>query len=311
MSLPGTDGPPPPQLLLSRTGRGAKDEAGRTASDAGNARAEAPYEVLRGADPARRGGRRRPGEPSGGAPRGRLHRAPAVRRAAGRAGDRPGAARPVDPGRTRPALSGVSLTVRPGEHLALVGPSGAGKSTLLALLLGLVTSESGRVAVDGTDLADLDPDDWRAQVAWVPQRPHLFAASIADNIRLGRPDASDAEVRRAARAAYADGFVEALPKAYETPLGEQGAGLSAGQRQRIALARAFRKNAPILFLDEPTAHLDPDSEAVVNRATVRLMRGRTSIVVAHRTILPPHVDRVARCEPAASSPPDRRPGKGW
>lgn len=172
------------------------------------------------------------------------------------------------PGRTRPALSGVSLTVRPGEHLALVGPSGAGKSTLLALLLGLVAFESGRVAVDGTDLARLDPDDWRAQVAWVPQRPHLFAASIADNIRLGRPDASDTEVRRAARAAFADGFIEALPKAYETPLGEHGAGLSAGQRQRIALVRAFCKNAPILFLDEPTAHLD---------AT----RGRTTLLVTH------------------------------
>ncbi|WND39718.1 ATP-binding cassette domain-containing protein [Streptomyces sp. BB1-1-1] len=155
-----------------------------------------------------------------------------------------------------------------------------------------MTSESGRLGVDGTDLAHLDPDDWRAQVAWVPQLPHLFAASIADNIRLGRPNASDTEVRRAARTAFADGFIEALPKAYETPLGEHGAGLSAGQRQRIALARAFCKNAPILFLDEPTAHLDPDSEAVVSRATVRLMRGRTSIAVAHRTSLLPHVDRV-------------------
>ncbi|WP_107499275.1 ABC transporter ATP-binding protein/permease [Streptomyces uncialis] len=246
------------------------------------------------------------------------------------------------PDRAAPALRNVSLSVRPGEHIALVGPSGAGKSTLLALLLGFVAPASGRVTLGGTDLVtpdavppdpcpsdhcspdacqpdpcppDLarpdacpphrcppnrcprdqvrpDLDAWRAQVAWVPQRPHLFAASVADNIRLGRPDASDAEVRRAARAASADLFVEALPQAYDTPLGEHGTGLSAGQRQRIALARAFLMDAPVLLLDEPTAHLDPESEAAVTRATVDLMRGRTSIVVAHRTSLLPHADRI-------------------
>ncbi|MEU2561934.1 thiol reductant ABC exporter subunit CydD [Streptomyces longispororuber] len=196
------------------------------------------------------------------------------------------------PGRAAPALCAVSLHVRAGEHVALVGPSGAGKSTLLALFLGFVPPASGRVTAGGTDLARLDLDAWRAQVAWVPQRPHLFAASVADNIRLGRPDASDAEVRRAARAAAADGFVEELPHAYDTVLGERGAGLSAGQRQRIALARAFLKDAPVLLLDEPTAHLDPESEAAVTRATVDLMRGRTSLVVAHRTALLPHADRV-------------------
>ncbi|MGW0534902.1 thiol reductant ABC exporter subunit CydD [Streptomyces sp. NPDC003032] len=196
------------------------------------------------------------------------------------------------PGRAAPALRQVSLAVRPGEHVALIGPSGAGKSTLLALLLGFVAPASGRVAVGGTDLADLDPDEWRAQVAWVPQRPHLFAASVADNIRLGRPDASDAEVRAAARAASADLFVAQLPQAYDTVLGEHGAGLSAGQRQRVALARAFLKDAPVLLLDEPTAHLDPESEAAVTRATVDLMRGRTSVVVAHRTSLLPHADRI-------------------
>ncbi|MER5349542.1 thiol reductant ABC exporter subunit CydD [Kitasatospora sp. NPDC002551] len=196
------------------------------------------------------------------------------------------------PDRAAPALDGVSLTVHPGEHLALVGPSGAGKSTLLALFLGFTAPGAGRVLVDGTDLAALDPDAWLAQVAWVPQRPHLFAATVADNIRLGRPDATDAEVRAAARAACADGFTEALPQGYDTPLGEHGAGLSAGQRQRIALARAFLKDAPVLLLDEPTAHLDPESEAAVTRATADLMRGRTAIVVAHRRSLLPHADRI-------------------
>ncbi|MFE9674509.1 thiol reductant ABC exporter subunit CydD [Streptomyces sp. NPDC006259] len=196
------------------------------------------------------------------------------------------------PDRPAPALRNVSLTVRPGEHVALVGPSGAGKSTLLSLLLGFTVPASGRVTADGTDLTDLDPDDWRAQVAWLPQRPHLFAVSVADNIRLGRPDAGDAEVRAAARAASADDFTEELPGGYDTVLGEHGAGLSAGQRQRIALARAFLKDAPVLLLDEPTAHLDPESEAAVTRATVALMRGRTAVVVAHRTSLLPHADRI-------------------
>ncbi|MFE0171311.1 thiol reductant ABC exporter subunit CydD [Streptomyces sp. NPDC059002] len=213
------------------------------------------------------------------------------------------------PGRPEPALHRVSLTVRPGEHVALVGPSGAGKSTLLALLLGFATPASGRVEVDGTDLAALDPDDWRAQVAWVPQRPHLFAASVADNIRLGRPGASDAEVRRAARAASADLFVAELPRAYDTVLGEHGAGLSAGQRQRIALARAFLKDAPVLLLDEPTAHLDPESEAAVTRATVGLMRGRTALVVAHRTSLLPHADRIITVRAGGRTLPEPAPAE--
>ncbi|MFF2660967.1 thiol reductant ABC exporter subunit CydD [Kitasatospora sp. NPDC058032] len=206
------------------------------------------------------------------------------------------------PDRAAPALDAVSLTVHPGEHLALVGPSGAGKSTLLALFLGFTAPGAGRVLVDGTDLAALDPDDWLAQVAWVPQRPHLFAATVADNIRLGRPDATDAEVRAAARAACADGFAEALPQGYHTLLGEHGAGLSAGQRQRVALARAFLKDAPILLLDEPTAHLDPESEAAVTRATAELMRGRTAIVVAHRRSLLPHADRIVTVRAGALEP---------
>lgn len=173
-----------------------------------------------------------------------------------------------------------------------------------------MTPAAGRVAVGGTDLARLDLDDWRAQVAWVPQRPHLFAASIADNIRLGRPDASEAEVRQAARAACADLFIEDLPQAYDTPLGEHGAGLSAGQRQRIALARAFLKDAPVLLLDEPTAHLDPESEAAVTRATVDLMRGRTAIVVAHRTSLLPHADRIITVRAGSLIPCRPAPAEG-
>ncbi|KPL34541.1 ABC transporter ATPase [Streptomyces anulatus] len=212
--------------------------------------------------------------------------------------------------RAEPALRDLSLSVAPGEHVALVGPSGAGKSTLLALLLGFARPDSGRVTVDGADLADLDPDSWHAQVAWVPQRPHLFAASVAENIRLGRPDASDAEVRRAARAASADLFVEELPLGYDTPLGEHGAGLSAGQRQRIALARAFLKDAPVLLLDEPTAHLDSVSEAAVTRATARLMRGRTSIVVAHRTGLLPHADRIVTVRAGSLAPTRPAPAEG-
>ncbi|MEU6123843.1 thiol reductant ABC exporter subunit CydD [Streptomyces sp. NPDC047123] len=208
------------------------------------------------------------------------------------------------PDRAGPALRDVRLTVAPGEHIALIGPSGAGKTTLLSLLLGFVTPSSGRVEIGGTDLAALDPDDWFRQVAWVPQRPHLIAASVADNIRLGRPDASDEEVGRAARAASADLFIEELPAAYDTLLGEHGAGLSAGQRQRIALARAFLKDAPVLLLDEPTAHLDPESEAAVTGATVALMRGRTSIVVAHRTSLLPHADRVITVRAGGITLPD-------
>ncbi|MEK2491277.1 thiol reductant ABC exporter subunit CydD [Kitasatospora purpeofusca] len=214
------------------------------------------------------------------------------------------------PDRAEPALADVSLTVHPGEHLALVGPSGAGKSTLLALLLGFVAPGTGRVLVDGTDLAALDPDAWLAQVAWVPQRPHLFATSVADNIRLGRPDATDAEVRAAARAACADGFIAALPQGYDTVLGEHGAGLSAGQRQRTALARAFLKDAPLLLLDEPTAHLDPESEAAVTRATAELMRGRTAIVVAHRTGLLPHADRILTVRAGTVGPAPSRPAAG-
>ncbi|WP_166350034.1 thiol reductant ABC exporter subunit CydD [Phytoactinopolyspora limicola] len=204
-------------------------------------------------------------------------------------------------GRVEPALDHVSLTVEAGQRVALVGPSGAGKSTLLNLLLGLVRPTSGRVLIGGddgktVDLADVDIDGWRERLAWVPQRPHLFARSVADNIRLGRPDASDDDVRRAATLAYADGFISQLPRGYLTELGERGVGLSAGQRQRIALARAFLRDAPLLLLDEPTAGLDAGSEAAVIEATSQLMAGRTVLVVAHRPAMVADADRVVRVD---------------
>lgn len=201
------------------------------------------------------------------------------------------------PGRDAPALGGFSLTVHPGETVALVGPSGAGKSTVLSVLLGFVHPDAGRVLVDWDDLAGLSPDAWRTMISWVPQRPHLFAGTVADNIRLGRPEAPPAAVRAAAEAANALEFVEALPSGFDTPLGERGSGLSAGQRQRIALARAFLRDAPLLLLDEPTSNLDAESEALVIDAVQRLKTGRTVVLVAHRPTLLPLADRVVPVEP--------------
>ncbi|MEV4572330.1 thiol reductant ABC exporter subunit CydD [Nonomuraea jabiensis] len=198
------------------------------------------------------------------------------------------------PGRDVAALEDVSLTIGPGERVALVGESGGGKSTLLHLVLGFVQPSQGRVLVDGTDLRELDLGSWRARLAFVAQRPHLFATSVADNIRLGAPAASLEEVRRAAAAAHAD-FVEALPQGFDTVVGERGANLSAGQRQRIALARAFcRPAASVLLLDEPTARLDGRSEAAVVAATADLARGRTAVIVAHRPAMIDLADRVIR-----------------
>ncbi|GAA1841528.1 thiol reductant ABC exporter subunit CydD [Actinomadura bangladeshensis] len=197
-----------------------------------------------------------------------------------------------------PALSGFSLTVHPGETVALVGPSGAGKSTVLSVLLGFVQPDSGRVLVDWDDLADFSPDAWRARIAWVPQRPHLFAGTVAENILLGRPSASPESVRAAAEAANALDFIEALPAGFDTPLGDRGAGLSAGQRQRLALARAFLRDAPLLLLDEPTSNLDVESEAAVIDAVERLKTGRTVLLVAHRPALMTLADRVITVNPA-------------
>jgi ATP-binding cassette subfamily C protein CydD len=194
------------------------------------------------------------------------------------------------------ALRDVSLSIRAGERIAVIGPSGAGKSTLLGLLLGFVTPTSGRILVDGVDLATVDPDAWRRHLAWVPQRAHLFAASVADNIRLGAPDAPLSAVRGAARAAALDDVLAGLPEGLDTPLGERGHGLSSGQRQRLALARAFLRDAPVLLLDEPTARLDGASEAAVLDATRRLAAGRTALLVAHRPALLREADRIMRID---------------
>ncbi|MFE9255824.1 thiol reductant ABC exporter subunit CydD [Streptomyces sp. NPDC006879] len=195
------------------------------------------------------------------------------------------------PGRPAPVLEEVSFRIEPGERLALTGPSGGGKSTLLALLLGFARPDTGRILIDGTDLARLDAEAWLRRLAWVPQRPHLFDRSVADNIRLGAPGAEPARVAAAARAAAADEFVRGLPEGYATRLGPRGAGLSAGQRQRIALARAFLRDAPLLLLDEPTAGLDSTSEDAVLDASERLMAGRTVLLVAHRERLLDGIDR--------------------
>lgn len=185
-----------------------------------------------------------------------------------------------DPGTA--VLRGVSLAIEPGAVLALVGATGTGKSTLLALIAGERRPQRGRILVDGHDLADLDPAFWLEHVATVPQRPYLFAGSIGDNIRLGRPAATDAEVEAAARAAAADSFIAALPAGYRTAVGEHGQTLSGGQAQRIALARAFLKDAPVVLIDEGTTGLDPEAEDAVVAAVERLARERTVLVIAHR-----------------------------
>ncbi|MGZ0232901.1 thiol reductant ABC exporter subunit CydD [Streptomyces sp. CPS1] len=200
------------------------------------------------------------------------------------------------PGRSTDAVSEVSFTVEPGETVALVGPSGVGKSTLLHVLLGFVRPARGRVRIGGVDLAELDPEEWRSRIAWVPQRPHLYAGTVAENVRLARPDADDDAVRRALRDAGALDFVDALPEGAGTVLGEDGAGLSAGQRQRLALARAFLADRPLLVLDEPTAALDGVTEAEVVSAVRRLAAGRTVLVVVHRPALLEVADRVVPLE---------------
>ncbi len=195
-------------------------------------------------------------------------------------------------GGERPALNGVSFAVEPGEKVALVGPSGAGKTTIVQLVLRFVEPSGGQITIDGVPLALLPPDVWRAQIAWVPQRPHLFHTTIAENIRLGWPDAPLDAVMRAAEQAHADAFIRALPQGYATPVGERGARLSGGQAQRIALARAFLKDAPLLLLDEPTANLDPETEALLQDAMARLMHDRTTLIIAHRLTTVASADRI-------------------
>ncbi|MBK8689588.1 MAG: ATP-binding cassette domain-containing protein [Betaproteobacteria bacterium] len=191
------------------------------------------------------------------------------------------------------ALDGLSLDVAVGESLALVGPSGAGKTTVFQLLLRFYDPQAGAVLVDGVDVRDADPSVVRRRIAVVPQDPVIFAASVLDNVRYGRPEASDAEVRAACVAAYAEEFVERLPQRYDSFLGERGVRLSGGQRQRLAIARAILADRPILLLDEATSALDAESERMVQLALERLLAGRTTIIIAHRLATVRHVDRIA------------------
>ncbi|MGW2086969.1 thiol reductant ABC exporter subunit CydD [Streptomyces sp. NPDC001880] len=208
-------------------------------------------------------------------------------------------------GRSEPSLDGASLVVDEGETVALVGPSGVGKSTLLDVVLGFTAPDEGRVRVGGVDLATLAPEKWRERIAWVPQRPYLFAGTIAENVRLARPDADDGAVTAALRDAGAYEFVAELPDGERTLIGEDGAGLSAGQRQRLALARAFLADRPVLLLDEPTASLDGETEAGIVEAVRRLAAGRTVLLVVHRPALLSVADRVVTLEPSATARPAR------
>ncbi|PBC83749.1 MULTISPECIES: thiol reductant ABC exporter subunit CydD [unclassified Streptomyces] len=213
------------------------------------------------------------------------------------------------PGRTADSLPATSFEVRPGETVALVGPSGAGKSTLLSVLLGFTAPYGGRALVDGRDIASLSPESWRQRIAWVPQHPHLFAGTIAENVRLARPEADDAAVRNALGGAGALDFIDALPDGMATRLGESGAGLSAGQRQRLALARAFLADRPVLLLDEPTANLDGATEEAMVAAIGRLAVGRTVLLVVHRPALLAVADRVVRLPGAVVEAPSDRSGR--
>ncbi|MDD7970171.1 ABC transporter transmembrane domain-containing protein [Roseinatronobacter alkalisoli] len=197
---------------------------------------------------------------------------------------------PTRPGQQ--ALENVSLTIAAGETVALVGPSGAGKTTILQLLLRFYDPISGQIRIDGQDLRDMARSDFRQALALVPQDPVIFATSAMDNIRFGRPGASDSEVIAAARAANADDFLNRLPQGYMTELGERGVMLSGGQKQRVAIARAILRDAPILLLDEATSALDAESEAAVQRAVDHLSRDRTTIVIAHRLATVKQADRI-------------------
>ncbi|CAB4817203.1 unannotated protein [freshwater metagenome] len=185
-------------------------------------------------------------------------------------------------GSDSPALEQVSFVIEQGQTVALIGPSGAGKSTLAKLLMQFMQPDQGQILINGQPAQNLQPSDWRRIISWVPQQPAFFAGTVAQNIALGRPDASIEQIHEAARVASAQGFIEALPEGFNTLLGENGLRLSGGQRQRLAIARAAIMNTPVVLLDEFTAHLDEDTEAQVVAAMSALMQGRTAVVIAHR-----------------------------
>jgi thiol reductant ABC exporter CydD subunit len=210
------------------------------------------------------------------------------------------------PGRPVPVLDEFELELSPGEAVALVGESGAGKSTVASLLLGLLSPTTGAVTVGDTDLRDCRLEEWRRLLAWVPQHPTLFRGTVADNIRLGDPDAGEESLVEAARLAGADGFIRALPDGYATVLGDGERSLSPGERRRIGLARAFLRDAPLVILDEPTADLDPASVSIVAAAVRRLRTGRTMLVIAHRPELVRDADRIVRMIDGTAVSEERR-----
>ncbi len=191
-----------------------------------------------------------------------------------------------------PVLHDVSFTARPGKVVAIVGPSGAGKTTLYALLQRFREPDKGMITLDGIDISNFALDDLRGEIASVPQDPTIFSGTIAENIRLGRPEASDAEVAIAAKAARVAEFVERLPQKYQSVLGERGITLSGGQRQRLAIARAILRGSPVLLLDEATSALDAESEALIQEALETISKGRTTLVIAHRLATVRHADNI-------------------
>jgi ABC-type transport system involved in cytochrome bd biosynthesis fused ATPase/permease subunit len=200
------------------------------------------------------------------------------------------------PARPGLVLDGLDLELAPGETVALIGASGSGKSTVAAMVLGLAQPTTGRITIGGVDLALCDLAAWRRHVAWLPQRPVLFRGTVAENIRLGDPAASDERVRRAAILAGADSVARALPDGYDTVVGDGGRPLSPGERRRIALARAFLRDAPLVVLDEPTADLDPLSAELVEEAIASLRVGRTVLLACHRPALAARADRIVAIE---------------
>jgi ABC-type transport system involved in cytochrome bd biosynthesis fused ATPase/permease subunit len=203
---------------------------------------------------------------------------------------------------SRAALRGLTFDISPVGSVALVGPTGAGKSTVADVLMRFVVPDDGVVTVGGVDLTAIDPVAWRSRIAWVGQRASLFAGTIADNIRLGRPDASEADLWRALAAAASDGFVRSLPKGLETPVGEGGVRLSGGERQRLALARAFLRDAPFVILDEATSHLDEASQERVLGTVAELARDRAVLLIAHRAEVARIADVVVTIDHGRATP---------